>query len=58
MDLNKWLHEFKEILLVEFGESLAFIGIQGSRARQEESEHSDIDVVVLFDELTMSIIDR
>mgnify|MGYP003424417177 CR=1 FL=1 len=46
--MNKWLHQFKEKLLNEFGESIQFIGLQGSRARNEATENSDIDVVVIL----------
>lgn len=51
--MNEWLQQFKDKLLTEFGESIQFIGIQGSRARNEATENSDIDVVVIFDTLTI-----
>lgn len=35
-----------------FGERLWFAGLQGSRGRGEETEESDIDLVVILDELT------
>ena len=34
-----------------FGERLFFVGLQGSHARQEATETSDIDVVVILDNL-------
>ncbi|MBQ9996427.1 MAG: nucleotidyltransferase domain-containing protein, partial [Clostridia bacterium] len=34
-----------------FGERVRFIGIQGSQARGEANENSDIDVVLLLDRL-------
>lgn len=56
--MNKWLQQFIEILLNEFGESIQFIGLQGSRARNEATDNSDIDVVVIFDKLTMDKLKR
>ena len=56
--MNKWLQQFKERLLNEFGEGLQFIGLQGSRARNEATENSDIDVVVIFDTLTIDTLKR
>ena len=56
--MNKWLQQFKETLLNEFGESIQFIGLQGSRARNEATENSDIDVVVIFDTLTIDKLKR
>lgn len=56
--MNKWLQQFKEKLLNEFGETIQFIGLQGSRARNEATENSDIDVVVIFDKLTMDKLKR
>lgn len=56
--MNKWLQQFKEKLLNEFGETIQFIGLQGSRARNEATENSDIDVVVIFDTLTIDKLKR
>lgn len=56
--MDKWLQQFKEKLLNEFGESIEFIGFQGSRARNEATENSDIDVVVIFDTLTINKVKR
>lgn len=56
--MNKWLQQFKETLLHEFGESIQFIGLQGSRARNEATESSDIDIVVIFDTLTIDKLKR
>lgn len=66
--LKKWLNEFVKKVSETFGERIVFIGIQGSYARQEATENSDIDVVVIFDNLdyndiklydkTISILDK
>lgn len=49
MDAFAWAEDAKERLKAEFGERLRFVGLQGSRARGEAREGSDIDLVVLLD---------
>lgn len=56
--MEAWLQNFKEQLLNEFGDAIQFVGLQGSRARDEANDGSDIDVVVLFDELTIEKLKR
>ena len=52
MDAMAWAYEAARKLADGFGERLRFVGLQGSRARGEEREDSDIDLVVLIDGLT------
>ena len=49
MDAFEWANDAKKKLEEEFGGRLAFVGIQGSRARGEARQDSDIDLVVLLD---------
>lgn len=49
MDAWVWVREVAEKLERAFGERLAFVGLQGSRARGEAHAGSDIDVVVVLD---------
>lgn len=49
MDAFAWAEDAKERLKAEFGERLRFVGLQGSRARGEAHEGSDVDLVVLLD---------
>lgn len=49
MDAFAWAEEATGKLKTGFGERLRFVGIQGSRARGEAREGSDIDLVVLLD---------
>lgn len=51
MDLTLWMDTFLLKLQALFGERLFFVGLQGSHARQEATEASDIDVVVILDAL-------
>ena len=49
MDAFDWAHNATDKLSTEFGSRLVFVGIQGSRARGEARDGSDIDLVVLLD---------
>ena len=51
MDAFAWAEEAKAELQAEFGNRLRFVGLQGSRARDEAREGSDIDLVVLLDHI-------
>lgn len=56
VDINNWMETFSEALNKVFGKRVCFLGIQGSYARGEATEGSDIDVVVILEELTISDI--
>ena len=51
-DIALWTDNFIKALDEAFGERIWFIGLQGSRARGEATEKSDIDTVVILDNLT------
>lgn len=51
MDITLWMDTFLQKVQDLFGERLFFVGLQGSYARQEATETSDIDVVVILDSL-------
>ncbi len=50
-NLDSWLDEYVSAVDEAFGTRIVFIGLQGSYARGEAHEGSDIDVVLLLDEL-------
>lgn len=52
VDINKWLNNFSEALKKTFGTRVWFVGLQGSYGRGEATEVSDIDLVVLLDEVS------
>jgi predicted nucleotidyltransferase len=52
IDISKWLDTFVETVSSTFGERVWFIGLQGSYSRGEATESSDIDTVVILDNLT------
>ena len=56
VDINSWLEEFLQKLNETFKSRIWFVGLQGSYGRGEATETSDIDVVVILNELTVSDI--
>ena len=58
MDAFAWAKRAKETLEAEFGDRLRFVGLQGSRARGEAHEDSDIDLVVLLDRVDVGDLER
>ncbi len=47
--IRQWMERFAALLIQNFGGRIRFVGLQGSCARGENTDDSDIDVVVLFD---------
>ena len=52
MNVNSWMQLLVARLQETFGKRLWFVGLQGSYARGEATEHSDIDPVVIVDNLS------
>ena len=52
IDINAWMSDFIQKLNEVFASRVWFIGLQGSYGRGEATETSDIDVVVILDELS------
>lgn len=52
MDIKIWTKTLTEKLLAAFGDRVVFIGLQGSRGRGEARPSSDIDMVVVLNEMT------
>lgn len=52
-DLDRWLDKYIEAVDAAFGARIVFIGLQGSYARGEAHEDSDIDVVLILNSLTL-----
>lgn len=51
MDIDAWMNDLIDQLKTEFKERLVLVGLQGSRARGEQREDSDIDIVVVIEDL-------
>ena len=52
VDITAWMNDFLQKLNHTFGNRVWFVGLQGSYGRGEATETSDIDVVVILDELS------
>ena len=52
IDITAWMNGFLQKLNHTFGNRVWFVGLQGSFARGEATETSDIDTVVILDELS------
>ena len=58
IDITTWLDGFLKALNDTFEGRVWFVGLQGSYGRGEATETSDIDVVVILDELSASDIHK
>ena len=56
IEITAWTNTFLNTLNDHFGDRVWFVGMQGSFARGEATETSDIDMVVILDELSASDI--
>ncbi len=52
IEITTWMNRFLHTLNKSFGERVWFVGLQGSYGRGEATETSDIDIVVILDELS------
>lgn len=52
IEIKEWLKDFSEALKETFGTRIWFVGLQGSYGRGEATETSDIDLVVILDEVS------
>ena len=58
LDINSWTAKFLKTVDEAFGNRVWFVGLQGSYGRGEATDTSDIDIVVIFDELSASDIQK
>ena len=58
LDINSWTAKFLKNVDEAFGNRVWFVGLQGSYGRGEATDTSDIDVVVILDELSASDIQK
>ena len=58
IDITAWMNDFLQKLNDTFGNRVWFVGLQGSYGRGEATETSDIDIVVILDELSTSDVHK
>ena len=51
-DINFWMKRYLDEVKALFGSHLLFVGLQGSYGRGEATDSSDIDVVVILNQVT------
>ena len=56
MDIKKWMNTFLNAVDATFTNRVWFVGLQGSYGRGEATETSDIDVVIILDQLSAADI--
>ena len=56
MDIKKWMNTFLNAVNETFTNRIWFVGLQGSYGRGEATETSDIDVVIILDQLSATDI--
>ena len=52
IDITAWMNDFLQKLNLTFENRVWFVGLQGSYGRGEATPTSDIDIVVILDELS------
>ena len=57
VDIRSYLASLTQLLGQQFGDRLLYIGLQGSYLRNEATEHSDIDIMVIIDQLGIADLD-
>ena len=58
MDIKKWMNTFLNAVNATFTNRIWFVGLQGSYGRGEATETSDIDIVVILDQLSVTDIQK
>ena len=53
LGIDEYIDKLIDLLKDAFGERLAYIGLQGSYLRHEETENSDIDIMAVIDNLSV-----
>ena len=58
IDITAWTDGFLKVVNETFGDSVWFVGLQGSYGRGEANDTSDIDIVVILDQLSVTDIQK
>ena len=58
IDITAWTDGFLKVVNETFGNRVWFVGLQGSYGRSEANDRSDIDIVVILDQLSVTDIQK
>ncbi len=53
INIDAWINEYQKAVENKFGNRIWFIGLQGSYGRGEATEQSDIDMVLILDNISI-----
>ena len=51
--IDEYIDELTDKLINAFGKRLEYVGLQGSYLRHEETKNSDIDIMVVIDNISV-----
>ena len=57
VNIESYISQLTELLKARFGSRLLYVGLQGSYLRGEATNSSDIDIMVILDELNVADLD-
>ena len=57
VNIESYISRLTEMMQEKFGQRLLYLGLQGSYLRGEATETSDIDVMIIFDEIDAPTLD-
>jgi len=52
-NIEEYMQELTQLLKIKFGHRLLYVGLQGSYLRGEATQSSDVDIMVIIDELSV-----
>ena len=58
IDIDVYITQLIDLLKARFGSRLLYVGLQGSYLRGEATDYSDIDVMVVLDDLCVADLDN
>lgn len=58
IDIDNYITQLIDLLKARFGSRLLYVGLQGSYLRGEATDHSDIDIMVVLDDLRVADLDN
>ena len=57
VDIQSYISRLTELLKDRFADRILYVGLQGSYLRGEATENSDIDIMIILDELAVADLD-
>lgn len=58
IDVESYIQQLITLLTQQYGSRLLYVGLQGSYLREEATDDSDLDIMVVIDKLSVADLDR